>query len=26
LHWTRIDPIVVHGDSILDPLWEPEAP
>lgn len=25
LHWTRIDPIVVQGDSIFDPLWEPAA-
>ena len=25
LQWTRIDPIVVHGDSIFDPLWEPVA-
>lgn len=23
LHWTRVDPIVVSGDSIFDPLWEP---
>jgi hypothetical protein len=25
LQWTRIDPIVIHGDSIFDPLWEPAA-
>jgi hypothetical protein len=23
LHWNQIDPIVVLGDSIFDPLWEP---
>jgi hypothetical protein len=23
LQWTRVDPIVVLGDSIFDPLWEP---
>jgi len=25
LQWDRWDPIVVLGDSIFDPLWEPEA-
>ena len=23
LQWNQIDPIVVLGDSIFDPLWEP---
>lgn len=25
LHWTLVDPIVVLGDSIFDPLWEPAS-
>jgi hypothetical protein len=24
LQWERVDPIVVLGDSIFDPLWEPD--
>jgi hypothetical protein len=24
LQWDQVDPIVVLGDSIFDPLWEPD--